>query len=537
MKNAILRLSALLTAVLLLAGIPLAYAADGFDTSYTYTYDFWEDMRSSPDAYRPKALLTGASLGLDKEMVSPTGLFVRGNDIYVCDTGNNRLLQIREENGAYTFVREITGYTGESADVKVGMVGGVATLVRVEDVESHAVVIDEGTALTEPVSTFNKPTDVYVDGEGMLYIADKDNNRVVKLDAELNYQGSFIKPTDPTFDQTKSFMPTKLVADVSGRVFCLADTVNMGVLKYEANGVFTGFIGAKPVTLTAGEILLRLLSTKEQRAKQKSSVATEYHNIAIDDLGFFYVVTNKQYEEAELMNGDAEPIRRLNSLGTNILIENGTFPPIGDVQWAAGNLNIDPAGHSRFIDVTVLENDIYVGLDNLHSRIFGYDKQGNMLWAFGGIGNAEGYFRKNSAVAIESMGDDLLVLDTLGSSITVMTPTEYGKLIYEANRLYSIGDYPGSAAEWQKVLDRNANYDLAYIGIGRAELQMGNYKEACDRFKMARDDENYSEAFRYYRSELVEQNIGWIFGVVAVILVVPAVVGRIKKIKWEVDNA
>ena len=42
---------------------------------------------------------------------------------------------------------------------------------------------------------------------------------------------------------------------------------------------------------------------------------------------------------------------------------------------------------------------------------------------------------------------------------------------------------------------------------------------------------------RYYRSEWVEQNIGWIFGIVAVLLVVPMVVGHIRKIKWEVDNA
>ena len=48
---------------------------------------------------------------------------------------------------------------------------------------------------------------------------------------------------------------------------------------------------------------------------------------------------------------------------------------------------------------------------------------------------------------------------------------------------------------------------------------------------------NYSEAFRYYRSEWVEQNIGWIFGIVAVLLVVPMVIGHIRKIKWEVDNA
>jgi len=62
-------------------------------------------------------------------------------------------------------------------------------------------------------------------------------------------------------------------------------------------------------------------------------------------------------------------------------------------------------------------------------------------------------------------------------------------------------------------------------------------KEACDYFAMARDSRNYSEAFRYYRSEWVEQNIGWIFGIVTVLQVVPMVVGHIRKIKWEVDNA
>ena len=76
-----------------------------------------------------------------------------------------------------------------------------------------------------------------------------------------------------------------------------------------------------------------------------------------------------------------------------------------------------------------------------------------------------------------------------------------------------------------------------HIGIGRALLQQKQFKEACDYFAMARDSRNYSEAFRYYRSEWVEQNIGWIFGIVAVLLVVPMVVGHIRKIKWEVDNA
>lgn len=500
MKNAILRLSALLTAVCLIAGIPLAYAADGYDYAYTYTYDFWEDMRYSPDAYRVKAFLTSASLNLETPLNRPEGLFVTGSDIYLCDTGNNRILRLKETDGQYAVEDIITGFTSDEPD---------------------------------SVTTFSGPKDVYVAGDGTMYVADTGNNRVVKLDSEGKLLLTLVKPDDPTYDKDE-FKPTKLVADVSGRVFCLATDVNKGLMKYETDGSFTGFIGASPVKLSWYEIIWRIFTTKEQRAQQASAVSSEYKNIAIDDKGFFYVVTNI-FDENELMSGAAEPIRRLNSLGTNILIENGTFPPVGDVQWAAGNLNIDQSGPSRFIDIAVLDNNIYVALDENHNRLFGYDHQGNMLWAFGGRGNALGYF--NKPVAIESMGDELLVLDSLDGSLTVMTPTEYGSLIYQATAEYNRGEYDKSAETWMEVLKQNGNYDLAYIGVGRAELQRGNYKTACDYFRMARDADNYSEAFRYYRSDLVEKNIGWIFGIVAAVLVIPAVIGKVKKIKWEVDNA
>lgn len=500
MKNAILRLSALLTAVCLIAGIPLAYAADGYDYAYTYTYDFWKDMRYSPDAYRVKAFMTSASLNLETPLNRPEGLFVTGSDIYLCDTGNNRILRLKETDNQYTVEDIITGFTSDEPNT---------------------------------VTTFSGPKDVFVAEDGTMYVADTGNNRVVKLDSQGKLLLTLVRPDDPTYDKDE-FKPTKLVADVSGRVFCLATDVNKGLMKYETDGHFTGFIGASPVKLSWYEIIWRVFTTKEQRAQQASAVSSEYKNIVIDDKGFFYVVTNI-FDENELMSGAAEPIRRLNSLGTNILIENGTFPPVGDVQWAAGNLNIDQSGPARFIDIAVLDNNIYVALDENHNRLFGYDHQGNMLWAFGGRGNALGYF--NKPVAIESMGHDLLVLDSLDGSLTVMTPTEYGSLIYQATAEYNRGEYDKSAETWMEVLKQNGNYDLAYIGVGRAELQRGNYKTACDYFKMARDADNYSEAFRYYRSDLVEKNIGWIFGIAAVVLVVPAVIGKVKKIKWEVDNA
>ncbi len=499
MKNAILRLSALLLAVCLIAGIPLAYAADGFNPAYTYTYDYWGDIRNSPDAYRVRSFLTSTDLGLEKPLTNPQSIFACGEELYIVDTGNNRILQLKREGEALAVTRIIESFLGD----------------------------------IEP-KTFNAPQDVYVTKEGTLFIADTNNNRILKLDKDLNLLQTFVKPVDATFDQAISYLPTKLVADVSGRVFALAQNVNKGLIKYEADGTFTGFIGASPVKYTWYELIWRLLSTKEQRAQQASFVPTEYDNIAIDKKGFFYVVT-QTFDENELGGGGAEPVRRLNSLGSNILIENGNLFVIGDNQWAAGDMNLSRPGPSKFVDITVLDNDIYVCLDETHNRLFGYDSQGNLLWAFGGVGNAAGYF--NKPAAIDHMGYDLIVLDSQAAALTIMTPTVYGQNIFEATELYDRGEYAASADMWLEVLKQNGNYDLAYIGLGRAKLQAHEYKEACDYFELAYDRKNYSEAFRYYRTELVEENIGWIFGIVAAVLVVPLVIGRIKKIKWEVDNA
>ena len=39
---------------------------------------------------------------------------------------------------------------------------------------------------------------------------------------------------------------------------------------------------------------------------------------------------------------------------------------------------------------------------------------------------------------------------------------------------------------------------------------------------------------KLYRKQWIEKNIGWIFAGLAVILLVPLIIGRIKRMKWEV---
>ena len=482
-----------IAAMLLLPACCALAESDGFSSVYTYNYDYWGEMRESPDAYRVQKVVYSAALGLETPMNRPQSLFVQGNDLYVCDTGNNRILRLTREGDDFKLSGIIDSVHGTSPE------------------------------------TFSAPNDVAVDKEGNIYVADTNNNRIVMMDRDLNFIRDYVKPEDTTFDQNLSFLPSKIVVDSCGRVFALATNVNKGIVKYEADGTFTGFIGANKAKYDMWDYIWKsFFTTKEQRASQASFVPTEYENIYIDRDDFIYA-TNTVFSEYDLKWDIAKPIRRINSIGNDILIKNDKYPPIGDLYWVEQSLDYGP---SKFRDITVLDNDIYIAVDSTHGKLFGYDPQGIMLWAFGSKGNFEGAFL--SARSVEHMGLDLMVLDQNENSITVFTPTEYGRLIYQASDEYLRGEYDQSADTWREVLKLNANYNLAFIGIGRSLMRQEDYEGAMRYFKMAHDRENYGRAYRYYRKIVVERNIVWIVIAAACLLIVPPVVGFIKKTRAEV---
>ena len=124
----------------------------------------------------------------------------------------------------------------------------------------------------------------------------------------------------------------------------------------------------------------------------------------------------------------------------------------------------------------------------------------------------------------------------MNASLTVFTPTEYGSLIYEATELYAIGDYDASADTWAKVLEQNGNYDLAYIGLGKASFRQEEYKEAMDYFRLKRDKRNYSKAYMYYRKEWMEKNLGWVVAFIVIIILVPLLIKWGMKISRELKS-
>lgn len=485
---------AFMSAVMLLGASMTVTAAE---RTYTYNYDYWGDVQDSPDAYDVSGVYTAVDLGIEGQLKNPEGLFAVDDLVYICDTGNNRILVIkRVSKEKFELVREIKEFKGGN-----------------------------GT------NTFSNPTDIALSEDGDIFIADKGNGRVLKLDQDLNYIMEFTKPDDSTLDKSLTFQPNKIVVDTAGRVYCIATGVNKGLIKYENDGTFSGFVGATKVTYDWTDYIWKKLATQEQRAQMASFVPTEYENIYIDYEGFIYACTSKVSEE-DLDSGAADAVRKLNLLGNDILVRNGEWPVFGDLYWGEGG---GYEGPSKFTDVTTFDNDIYVCLDKNRGRLFGYDDQGRMVFAFGGNGNMDGYFRQPAA--IEHLGYDLLVLDSLDCSITLFTPTEFGKTIYQAIDQFDKGEYNASGESWQKVMDIDGNYDLAYIGIGRALLRQKEYREAMDYFELKYDADNYSKAYKQYRKIWVEDNIATIIIVLLVIIIVPLAIGKVKSIKHEIEIA
>lgn len=470
----------------------LLICASAFAKGDSYIYDYWGQPEKSPDTYRVSSVLYADNLGLDIPLKNPQGLFAFEDKLYLLDSDNNRIVELKyNENKTLTLVRIITEFNAP-----------------------------EGI-----VNTFASPRDLYINKDGSWFIADTNNARVVKLDKDLNYIVSFTEPDDPNYEKGKTFLPEKVVADTKGRVYILAKNLNQGFLKYEYDGTFTGYFGASEVVVDWSLVIRKKLATRAQREQMESFVPTEYSNVYIDNEGFLFAVM-RTFDENDVSR--AKPIRRLNALGKDILIKNGEFDPIGDVIWAnAGGAK----GPARFSDITVLDNDVYIAMDETRGRLFGYNSQGQMLFAFGGKGSIDGYFR--NPTAIEHFGYDIFVLDGLNASITVFTPTDFGAMIYKATEHYACGEYDEAAAVWEDVLKVNGNYDLAYVGLGKAYTQQKRYKEAMDYLRLKRSRRLYSKAFKYYRKAIIEKYVGLFGGIAAAIIIIVLITKRINKIRKE----
>ena len=447
---------------LLVLALLLYEAASALAAPISYTFDFYGNPVPAARSYTMERIIDGSALQTTPlreprdVAVSPSG------HLFLADTGNNRILKLSE-----TF-----------------------ELVQIIDSFSH-----QGT-----VDTFAAPVALYVTEHERLYIADRDHARLV----ELTTTGEFVRVIGPpqtdlkgTLPEGFNYRPFKVAVDAGGRIYVLADGIYEGLIEFDVDGNFRGFLGAPLVRPTLLERFWAQIATKEQRSRMALFLPTEYTALDLDQRGFLYVAEKNE-------------VRRLNPSGTDVLRRNGFFEPMGDVPTAVEHRLSETIRPSAFVDIVARENGLYSVLDRERGRIFTYESDGHLLYVFGALGNIKDAF--GVPVALDVLGERILVVDRGKSALLVFEPTAYGQGIHAAIGEYQAGNYEGSAELWSEVLQHNLNFDMAYTGIGTALLRQDSFAAAMASFKLGNNRPQYSAAFGLYRRDVMTANFGKVMG-------------------------
>ena len=483
----------------------------------SYNYDFWGNTVPSQSGYTAKKALTGKGMNLSKMTDSKDELFVakdaavelkgakdmflddKNKEFWIADTDNNRILRL---------------------DLNLNLIGRYYGMTGYDKKDGNL--------------NFKAPSGLYVaesaiTGDLMLYVADTENDRILKLKVksptECEYVQEYTKPDSALYD-SKTFKPSKVVADNAENVYSVVSSVNTGSVQFSKDGSFTGFYGANRVEATAAVIaqkLWRKLASNDQISGMKRNVPTEYANFDIDDQGFIYTVTE--------VATDTDAVKKLNPAGYNIWDnEVGDEYQFGDsTQGPALNLPDDFNFKTKLTDIVVSNNGMINVLDFETGRVFQYDKLCQLVCIFGGKNSAHQKGSFVSPNAVEAYNNNVYVLDGSKNDITVFEETTFGEKLHNAYLLYGEGKYTEAEPYWQEVIARDGGYQSAYIGLGKAALKNDKYSDALKYFKVAYDQDDYDKAFEYTREEFLRDNFTVIIIVVLAVIILWIVIKKLLK--------
>ena len=460
---------ALLFALLMMLSVPVS-AASAYQT-YTYSIDGMSI--NSPAAYTPVQSIDSNYMGLATAIDDPRDMVVdKDFNVYIADAKNNRIVCL---DRYYKVKFTIDTFTNEYG------------------------VPDELTA----------PSGVFVTDD-RIFVCDTDANRIVTFDKQGEYLAIIPEPESELFDEGSVYKPVAIAVDQYDRLYVVSSTTYQGIIVMTDEGEFTGFIGAQKVTISAWDIIWRRFQTKAQRELSTAYISTEFNNISINDEGFIYVTTssidqNKQQSaiRSKSKSGDYAPVKMLNANGDEIMRRNGFFPPSGEVDVSISMTDGSITGASKIIDVAVGPEKTWSIIDEKRNKIFTYDFDGNLLWAFGDSGTQLGNLSSIEAIAYQ--GDTLLLLDKTTDNVTVYKRTEYGDVVISALANENNRNYDLAIDDWMEILKRNSNFDTAYIGIGESLYRSGEYEESLEYFKAAYDTAGYSNSYAEIRKAWISK--------------------------------
>ncbi len=276
--------------------------------------------------------------------------------------------------------------------------------------------------------------------------------------------------------------------DARKNLYIISEGSVNGIVQMNTNGNFIGYFGANTATMSLKMILQRMFLTKEQLDQFIKNEAASPSNITIDHQSMVYTIT------AGTSNGRS--IRKFTVSGKNI------FP--------------DTFGSTTFRDIDVSKEGLIVAVDAT-GMIWEYDLNGMILFVFGAQDRGEqrlGTLRNPSA--IERYREFIYVLDEDKNAIVVFHTTEFARQVHFGVRLYMEGFYSEAKPYFERVLNFNGSFIMAYQAIADAYYKERSFTNALENYKYAEDQSGYSQAFWELRNTVLQQyltsGILWLVG-------------------------
>lgn len=432
-------------------------------------------------AYEPDGVLADDIYVVDENgeevfspLKQPQDLFIDDNDdIYIADTGNNRLVHL-DPNGK---------------------------LKRV---------------ITVPENPLNQPSGVYVHDNGDIYVADTGNRRVVRLDKDGNFIKEFTRPVSRYIDDSFVYEPVNMVVDRRGFVYVVSSGTYQGIIQFDPDANFYGFYGTNITEITFMDRVRDLLYTEEQLARQVRLLPNPIRNIDIDHNGFIYTVSRDKTNQIKKLNIRGENQWKDFSFGDNI-----------NLYFLRRRANVDTDSNSEYqrplaeiTDVTVDENSIVTVIDKQNAIVAQFDQNGDLLFFWGSpvtSGTPQIGVTK-SPVALDTNSEGkIFILDDSLNLIQVLKPTQFGSNIQRAYILTQQGRYDESEKYWKEIVRENAMFSQAYEGLARSAFYNEDYETAMELYKLAGDNEGYSESFWQIRLVWFQKNF-YIFANALIVL-------------------
>lgn len=474
----------LIVLILIFAFAPTtAFASDGTSFTYEgYTYDWWWNAVDGPASFQLEQVIDENNMG---------GVKVQGlND--VCTSKDGRIFLVD---------------TLESRVDIIDQTGAFIKSIKVIRDSNDKIVLDATGAqliLNAPEGVF------YHEANKELYIADTGSGRIFVLEGT-NYTLLRILERPVNMEGVTEFKPSKIVVDSANRIYCIVQSSYEGIIELNADGTFSRYFGVNQPRVNLLDYFWKSISTDKQKEQMKKNFAPAFNNIALDADGFVYAVT---YDSSAIHS-----VFRFNSAGVNILREEGNTLVFGDPF-------LYKADFSEFVDIAISDYGTYAVLDKTMGRIFLYDYDGQIMNVFGNIGKTKGAFQ--IPTGISWAGNKLIVTDSTLKRAYILKPSDFGATALLASEKYYNGQWEEALALNEKLLKMNANYEIAYIGIGKSYLMKDEFKKAMYYFKLGNNRTFYSKAYNGYRGEALKNN----FGIVAIIFLLIISVIVISEVRY-----